>query len=263
MAKLRIDENKCLRDGICLEVCPCKIFVADETGLAKIDPTTEPICVQCGHCVAVCPGSAISLDEVDGGQLPAVADNLPGLNDFFDLVQARRSIRSFKDELIPQEDLIRLLEVTRWAPTAKNTQLLSWVLVSGKQQVQDFSRAVIDVFRNDEKMAGMVQAFESGYDVINRGAPHLAIAYGPEKYKWGTFDASIAMNTLELAARAAKIGTCWGGFSTSAAALDKSIGKLAGISEENKIFAVMMLGRPNFSYRRVPKRKELRLKIIA
>lgn len=263
MTQLKIDENKCLRDGICSEVCPCKIFVADDSGLPHIDAETAPLCINCGHCVSICPANAISLDSVDGGQLPKVSTQLPDLNKFFELVQARRSIRSFKPELIAVEELVKLLEVTRWAPTAKNSQALSWVLVSGREKVQKISAAVIDVFRNDARMAGMVDAFDNGYDVIHRGAPHLAIAYGHEKYKWGTFDASIALNTLELAARAADVGTCWGGFSTSAAALDKSVGTALGISEENKIFAVLMLGRANFKFRHVPNRNELKLKIIS
>lgn len=263
MPQLKIDENKCLKDGICSEVCPCKVFFADETGLAKIDPENAGLCVACGHCVAACPSSAISLDSVDGSQLHKVAEALPGLPAFNDLVQARRSIRSFKNEVIPEAELVKLLEVTRWAPTAKNTQVISWILVSGREKVQKVAEAVIDVFRQDEKMAGMVSAFDAGYDVIHRAAPHLAIAYGPAKYKWGTLDAAIAMNTLELAARAVGIGSCWGGFSTSAANLDKSVAQAVGLGEDEKIFAVMMLGRPNFKYRRIPNRKELRLKTIS
>ncbi|GEM_PF-5686344 len=35
MNKIVIDENKCLKDGICSEICPCRIFVSDEKSLAK------------------------------------------------------------------------------------------------------------------------------------------------------------------------------------------------------------------------------------
>ncbi|MFZ5951313.1 MAG: nitroreductase family protein [Candidatus Rifleibacteriota bacterium] len=263
MNKIVIDENKCLKDGICSEVCPCRIFVADETGLAKIDRIAEPTCVGCGHCVAICPGNAISLNGVDGRQLPAVVENLTDVEAFSNLVKARRSIRSFKSDVLPVEQLTRLLEITRFAPTAKNTQALSWLIVSGRENVLKLSQAVIDVFRADERMASMVQSFDTGYDVIHRGAPQLVIAYGPEKYKWGTFDAAIAMNTFELAARAADIGTCWGGFTTWSSTLDKSIGRSLGLSDEMSIFAVMMVGRANFRYRRVPLRNELRLKVIS
>ncbi|MEW6709204.1 MAG: nitroreductase family protein, partial [Candidatus Riflebacteria bacterium] len=180
MNKIVIDENKCLKDGICSEVCPCRIFVADETGLAKIDPLAEPTCVGCGHCVAICPGNAISLNGIDGIQLPAVDEKLADIESFASLVKARRSIRSFKSDVLPIEQLTRLLEITRFAPTAKNTQTLSWLIVSGRENVLKLSQAVIDVFRTDERMASMVQSFDTGYDIIHRGAPQVVIAYGPE-----------------------------------------------------------------------------------
>lgn len=263
MTRILIDENKCLKDGICSEVCPCRIFVADERGLAHIDPEMEPACVGCGHCISVCPASAISLEGVTSDQLEKVPEPLVEFSAFSSLIKARRSIRSFKQEAIPEEEIIKIVDVARWAPTAKNSQAHSWLLITGHEKVNRLSEAVIESFRSQPRMAGMVASFESGYDVIHRGAPHLLIAYGPEKYGWGSFDAAIAISTIELAARAAGFGSCWGGFTTKAAAADKSIAKSLGIADEDTVYGVLMLGRPNFKYRRVPQRRELRLKILA
>lgn len=262
MAELFLDQNKCLKDGICIEVCPCKIFAADDNSLAHIQQNLAPACVGCGHCVAICPGNAISLDKIDGGGLETIAAPLPELEKFLGLVQARRSIRSYRAEKVPTEVLVELLETTRWAPTAKNTQTHSWILLNGRENVLKLSQAVIDSFRGDEKMAGMVASFDAGYDIIHRGAPHVVVAYGPKKYKWGVFDAATALNTLELAARTRGLGTCWAGFTTWAATLDNAIGKSIGLNEDDQIYAALMLGRPSFSYKRIPLRQKLKLKII-
>jgi coenzyme F420-0:L-glutamate ligase/coenzyme F420-1:gamma-L-glutamate ligase len=47
------------------------------------------------------------------------------MNDYahlLDLIQARRSIRRFSDRTIAREDLERLLEAARWAPSNHNRQ---------------------------------------------------------------------------------------------------------------------------------------------
>jgi NAD-dependent dihydropyrimidine dehydrogenase PreA subunit len=52
-----LDQERCLGDGVCAEVCPRACFevgeVAEMPGAAR--------CVQCGACVVQCPGDALSL----------------------------------------------------------------------------------------------------------------------------------------------------------------------------------------------------------
>jgi nitroreductase/NAD-dependent dihydropyrimidine dehydrogenase PreA subunit len=261
-AQITINAEKCLRDGICTEVCPCNIFRPDENGLAHINPDNAALCIRCGHCVAACPSSAISLNGVSGEQLEAAPTKPPTFAELSGLVKSRRSIRSYKPETIDTDELARLFDLIRWVPTAKNAQALSWIVLNGKEKVLKLSEAVIDVFRADDRMSGMVAAFETGHDVIHRGAPHVAIAYGPEKYSWGTLDAAVAVGTLELAAKASGYATCWGGFTTRAASLSKSIAHSLEIADDQKIFAVVMLGKANFRYFRIPQRDEQRLKFI-
>ncbi|EKD83671.1 MAG: hypothetical protein ACD_39C00532G0001, partial [uncultured bacterium] len=62
-------------------------------------------------------------------------------------MQSRRSIREFKDQPVDLNQITELLELTRYCPTAKNTQLLYWVLVNGAPKVRELSAAVIDTFR--------------------------------------------------------------------------------------------------------------------
>ena len=51
------------------------------------------------------------------------------------------------------------------------------------------------------------RAWESGYDVITRTAPHLALIVAPKGH-WGPADASIAAAYLELLAHGHKVGCC-------------------------------------------------------
>jgi nitroreductase/NAD-dependent dihydropyrimidine dehydrogenase PreA subunit len=260
--KIVIDKKKCLRDGICAEICPCNIFRPDKTGFPQIIEENLEICIGCGHCIASCPSGAITLNQVEPQSLESAENDAVSFDDVKKLVKSRRSVRSFRSEPVSTEELKELLELTRWAPTAKNSQALSWIIVSGKNKVMDIARLVIDTHRDNKRMQEMVNAFDDGYDVVHRGASNLLIAYGPERYKWGVYDASIAMNTIELAAKTRKLGTCWGGFTTFASIENRNIANYLEIPESDRIFAVIMIGKPSVNFLRVPQRKGLNLKII-
>lgn len=53
-------------------------------------------------------------------------------DDFLELVKARRSVRKFKTDPIPDEDIEKILETVRWAPSGANTQ--PWELIVLKDQ---------------------------------------------------------------------------------------------------------------------------------
>jgi nitroreductase len=244
-------------------VCPCGIFqAAENNGIPAVSDELSLTCIRCGQCISACPGDAISVKGLEFKDFLPLPITLPSLNDFTGLVKSRRSIRNFKPEQIDVARLKELLEVARFAPTAKNSQALSWILINGREKVRNFSAAVIDAFRVNERMAALVEDFDRGGDPVHRGAPHVAVAYGPENYPWGTMDAAIAVSYMELAAKAAGFGSCWGGFSTWAASGSREVGKSIGLSEKEKIFAVIMLGYPGCSYHSVPARKSLNLRII-
>ena len=258
-----IDAAKCRRDGICVNICPVGIFQGALSQVPVVDAGLSAACIKCGHCAAACPGNAITVEGLAADDYQAYPARIASLQELGSLVLSRRSIREFKDEPVPLEQVKELLELMRFCPTAKNTQLLRWVLVNGKDKVREISAAVIDTFRPIEKMAPMVQAFDSGLDPVNRKAPQLLLVCGPARYDWGSLDAAIYIANFELAAKAAGFGTCWAGFTTRAASQATLVNEKIGLGSEEKVFAAVMLGQPKFAYHRVPPRKPLNLKVIA
>lgn len=260
--KVGIDASKCLKDGICIKVCPCGVFAPSQNGIPAINPMTVATCINCGHCVAVCPGQAISVNGMTGEQYEKVSQPCNEPEKFSQLVKSRRSIRSFQTKQIPTAKLVELIELTKWAPTAKNTQLLSWTLVNGTEKVKNLSAKVIDTFRFDEKTAGLAAIFDSGYDIIHRGAPHVILVHAPSEYNMGTLDGVVALTTLELAAHASGIGACWAGFTTWGASLSPKVAASVNIPATHKILGGLMLGYANYAYKKIPPRNDLRLTII-
>ena len=55
---MKVDQNKCLRCGGCVSVCPKNANELTEEGLT-ID---SALCVKCGLCIRACPVLAIDYD---------------------------------------------------------------------------------------------------------------------------------------------------------------------------------------------------------
>ena len=51
----KIDKEKCIGCGACVEACPMGCIAIGEDGKAEINPD---ICISCGSCAAVCPVEA-------------------------------------------------------------------------------------------------------------------------------------------------------------------------------------------------------------
>ncbi|HNX74403.1 MAG TPA: nitroreductase family protein [Candidatus Rifleibacterium sp.] len=261
-AAIFIDKSKCRKDGICIKICPNKIFEPGQSGVPEINSTLSKNCIECGQCVAVCPGDAITVKALPSKNFLPGITSLPDFEAFANLVKSRRSIRTFKDKPVEIDLLQKLFDMARYCPTAKNSQALSWVLVNGRDKVRKIAGQVIDAFRSNKHMAPFVEAYDSGEDPVCRNAPQLALIYGPESYTWGTLDAAIAIANFELGAKASGLGTCWGGFVTTAAAANPEIGKQLGLDASEKIFAAVMIGYPQYQYNKIPPRRPLRLKIV-
>lgn len=57
---LRYDEEKCTGCGMCVTVCPHRVF-AESGGKARI--TDRDLCMECGACAMNCPFGAIDVQQ--------------------------------------------------------------------------------------------------------------------------------------------------------------------------------------------------------
>ena len=66
--------------------------------------------------------------------------------DIYAAIEARRSVRSYQDQAVPDEVLNRVLEAARWAPSARNMQPWKLVVVSDQQRRRDLSVAASEQY---------------------------------------------------------------------------------------------------------------------
>lgn len=117
--------------------------------------------------------------------------------EFYDVIQKRRSIRGYSEQVVEDDKLERILEAVRQAPTACNKQPFRFLVIKDPAQ-----------------KAMVCEAYPQPW---MKAAPLVVVALGNRDKAWhrldGTsahvIDVSIAMEHLVLAATAEGLGTCW------------------------------------------------------
>lgn len=262
MTSIKIDQQRCTRNGRCIRICPVKLFQGDADTPTSCVPDAERLCIACGHCATACPTGAITLDGERTDTLESANPPLPTFADVRRLVLRRRSIRLYQQRLVPREEIARIIDATRWTPTARNNQQVHWIVVRQPERVREVAGQVVDFLRLKQEGDSVVAAWDKGIDLALRGAPHLVVAHGPAASPWSATDCVIALATFELLARAAGLGTCWAGFLTSAAAGQPAIAEALGVPEGHKLQGALMLGYPLSAFLRVPSRKTAKVQWV-
>lgn len=256
---IKIDSSRCVRCGLCQEVCATHCFHVDENAVYT---RHEEYCMHCGHCAAICPNAAITLDGTAPETLAPMAE-FPSQESLSALIRGRRSIRAFREDAVPHEMLREALDTVRYAPTGKNLENVHWLILEDRPALRRVANSVVDVFRSNEQMRSLVASHDGGGDPIFRGAPCAVFACAEGSYSLDIVNCSIAIATLDLLLPTMGMGSCWAGFVMRAAALNDSVSKAMGISDTLKPLAGLMVGLPAIHYRRIPKRKDLRVQWVS
>ena len=266
MDLLQIDKSKCVKCGICVACCPsCILTMGPEGPECNFDRG----CMSCGHCVAICPTGALDNKYTPlAEQLPITAPVLPA-ETAYDFLRMRRSIRNFKKAVPKQEEITRLLDICRYAPTAGNSQGLSYIVISDKQVIQEIAEAVA-TWMEEEIAAGsenkryyrtVLQAYrERQQDIIARHAPLLIFACVRRLNTTGVSNAEQAWAYAELFAPTIGLGTTIAGFiQTCAIAGYHPLLDLVGVPPKHKLVGCLMVGYPQYKYYRLPERQPLKV----
>lgn len=260
------DATKCVGDLLCVTDCPVRILDFDrKKKVPFIVEEKEGHCISCGHCEAICPHQAVTMSEGQEAARPASGANLPNKAQIEQLIKGRRSIRLYKEQPVERTLLSEIFDLTRYAPTAKNTQLLKWLVIDDPALIKALKKEVI-AWAVDRQAAedprdkmlgfgGLIQAWEKREDPIFRNAPDLVIVYTPELYRQGIIDGTIAAATFELAASAKGIGACWAGYFMIAMNEWQPLQELLALPKGYKMTCALMAGYPRVTYRNIPTRK--------
>lgn len=269
MAHIIVDQELCTKCGICVNVCPSHIInPADESHLPHVPEENILSCMYCGHCEAFCPSQALVLNLCpdEKAPLPEGAGDIPP-EDIAFYLKKRRSIRHFTREPVPKEKILEVLGIARYAASGTNGQPVEWIVVHDPEKVKKVAGLTIEwmktLLNTPHPMSGyvpaLISAWEQGYDVICRDAPHLLFAHIPEESPIASIDAIIALTHFDIAAPAFGIGTCWAGFVGAASMFYEPLQKELNLPAGRKFAYAMMFGNPQYKAYGIPRRKPLQV----
>jgi nitroreductase len=151
--------------------------------------------------------------------------------DIFEAIKERRSVRAFTDEKVSEEDIGRLIEAARWAPSAGNTQPLELVVVRSMKVKQKLSDAALNQTLIQKASVVIVVCADltrskRGYD--SRGTELYSIQ-----------DTAAATENILLTAHELGLATCWIG-----AFHDREVSEAIKAPESIKPVAIVPVGYP-------------------
>ncbi len=139
--------------------------------------------------------------------------------DVFDAIKERRSIRRYTGEPIEKDDIEKMVEAARLAPSAKNLQPWKLVIIQHPKVLEE----LVPICQGQEFVS------ESGAFIIGM----------VEGTKWSEIDLTIAMDHLSLEAVELGYGSCWIG------AFDKDgVKNKFDLPEDHEPLVCMTVGVP-------------------
>jgi len=157
-----------------------------------------------------------------------------------DCIKTRRSIRNYKEEQIPQEVIREVVDLARFAPSWKNTQIARYYVVQSAELKKKIA---------EECMMG----FSFNTNTLNKAPALVVVAYVEKRSgyerdgsfttskedRWEMFDAGIATQTFCLAAAEKGLGTCIMGIFD-----EVKIAEAIALPDGQKVGAVLAIGYP-------------------
>ena len=246
MPTISVDKYASIQCGRCVLVCPGSLLAQKSPKhYPEPIPDADSHCIACGHCVAICPVDAMEIGSLSGRDCePLAKETAPRFEHIATLVRGRRSVRRFVPEPVDPQQIEQLIDVVRWAPTARNALPVRWTVVHSPETVRELAGLVVEFFRRADTLPELVAAWDAGYDGVLRDAPCLVIASAGKDALWPEVDCTIAVETLDLCATAMRLGACWAGYFIRAAAQEPTIAQRLGFEDGERVYAALMIGRP-------------------
>lgn len=252
---LIINKSKCVACGSCVAEC-------HRRALSLVDGELSwdgEKCYGCGHCMALCPRESLMLDG-DGYDVTEVEEfniaSRPKEGQVREMIMMRRSLRNFTDNEVSDEDLEKILEAGKYAPTAENKQGNMFLVVRSEEKRREMLedsfvilRKIADDILNDKRndfsktaannMIRMADEFEAeGIDGLFHGAPLFVYVFSDTIQ-----NGAIAACTMGNMAYGLRLGFCYIGIG-AAVFEDKALREKYNIPEGKYPAMALAIGEP-------------------
>ena len=280
-----VDQETCLGDGICVEICPENTLEIVNEKATTVDERAEA-CIRCGQCVAVCPTESLTMPSLLMEDFERLPKQPFGYEEFLNFLKGRRSVRVFKDEPVEREVIRKILDAAATAPMGFPPHTTEVVVIDRREELDFLLRELVTHYE------GMVKAFSSpiGRAILrlNAGAETYGVLKhhivdsarfanevfhrgGGDRYmyrapvvmlfhanRWGSSyeeNAHLVCHHAMLAAVSLGLGTTIIGMIPPVVDRTKALRDRYGIPEEHRVLTSLILGYPKYRYRQSIRRE--------
>ena len=164
-------------------------------------------------------------------------------------IYSRASVRKYKADKIPDDDIREILKAGFHAANGMNRQALEFAVIENKETIKKYNRKAIILYSEMLKAAGhtnpMVENLvkDPNADIFH-GAPILIFVFSNPSAVTPVEDGSLAVGNMMLAAHSLGFGTCFIGFAWGLGN-DDEFRKEINLPDDHKYLACMTLGKPD------------------
>lgn len=279
-----INQSSCKNCGICTEVCPNKII--GQNGSVHFLKEREHLCLQCGQCMAVCPKKAVYVEGLSYDEdFYELTHNKSNYENFVEILQSRRSVRTFKSQSVSDELIDEIVNSIAYAPFGAAPEkmeisvinnrdkietalpLISEFLCSIEQLIENpITSLFLKLFTGKEDFQTIKKhiypiAKSGNYnldngDGITRGAPTLITIHAPKNAEAHTNNGVIYATYIMLAAHAIGLGATMIECIIPAINRNKKLKQIFEIPDNNEAIMSVIIGHSKYKYKRTIKRNK-------
>ena len=119
------------------------------------------------------------------------------MSDMIDLIKTRRSVRKFKTDMVPQDQIDEVIEAGLYAASSRGQQKTIIIEVTNKE-LRDKLSAI------NCRIGGWKPDFDPFY-----GAPVILIVLSPKDWPNREYDGSLVLGNMMLEAHSLGLGSVW------------------------------------------------------
>jgi nitroreductase len=234
--------------------------------------------------MAICSQQAITNSNFPKERIKSVnKKNMPSIDQILELLRTRRSTRVFKNHPVEKEEMDRIINAARFAPSTNNIQSTKFIVVQNKDVLKEISALTaqyltktVRFFRNPilnnlyriisqkktvslinriPEYEAVIKKYHKGEDIITHNAPALLFFHSQKNIGFSDVNASLAIQNAMLATHGLGLGSFYAGYVVAATKQQNDIPRLLRINLDHEIHGCIAIGYPKLKYEQWIERK--------
>lgn len=129
-------------------------------------------------------------------------------NEVLENIKARRSVRAYTEQQVPEEDLRTILEAATYAPSGMHLETWHFTAIQNVSKLAELNERIKGAFAKSDDVRLQERARNKAYCCYYH-APTLVIVSNEPTQWWAGMDCACAIENMFLAAQSLGIGSCW------------------------------------------------------